>query len=216
MRPGKWTSRIVWGVVIFLAVAGVGLVVGRSLAMIQSSRTGVPPSEPYDLLFVQHRFTTLLHIVPGFLFMVLGPLQFVKRIRSRHIRLHRWSGRILLLSVAFLGFSALQMGFRAFGGANEAAATIFFASVFLFAFGKALFHIRRREMAAHREWVIRGFSIGMGIVTTRPVVGLFFAFTDLQLAEVLGIAFWIAFSLHLIAAEVWIHLTRPVVSRSSG
>lgn len=215
MRPGKWTSRIVWAGVILLAVIGVGLVVGRSFSLIRSSSTGVLPTEPYDLLFVQHQLTTFVHIVPGFFFMVLGPLQFVKRIRSRHIRFHRWSGRILLVSVAFLGISALRMGFRTFGGANEAAATIFFASIFLFSFGKALFHVRRREIAVHREWMIRGFSIGLGIVTIRPVVGLLSAFTDLQLAELLGIAFWIAFSLHLIAAEVWIHTTRPAVPRSS-
>ena len=30
-----------------------------------------------------------------------------------------------------------------------------------------------------------------------------------RLEEVLGIAFWIGFSLHLLAAEIWIHITRP-------
>jgi len=209
MKPGKWTTRIVWVVVVFLALSGVAMVAGRSVSMIQASRTGVEPSDPYALFFVQQRLITFAHILPGLLFMVLGPLQFVKRIRARHIGFHRWSGRVLLISVALIGFSALKMGTRAFGGPNETAATYFFASIFLFAFAKALFHIRRREIAAHREWMIRGFSIGLGIVTIRPVVGMFIAFSNMNQEEILGIAFWIGFSLHLLAAEIWIHITRP-------
>lgn len=210
MKPGKWTTRIVCAVVVLLALIGVALVAGRSVSIIQASRTGVEPSDPYDLLFVQQRLITFAHILPGLLFMVLGPLQFVKRIRARHIGFHRWSGRVLLISVALIGLSALKMGTRAFGGPNETAATYFFTSIFLFSFAKALFHIRRREIAAHREWMIRGFSIGLGIVTIRPVAGMYFAFTDMsRLEDVLGIAFWIGFSLHLLAAEIWIHITRP-------
>ena len=36
-----------------------------------------------------HPVLTLLHVVPGLLFMVLGPLQFVRKIRSSWIQVHR-------------------------------------------------------------------------------------------------------------------------------
>jgi hypothetical protein len=71
-------------------------------------------------------------------------------------------------------------------------------------------HIRRREIALHREWMIRAFSIGLAVATIRPIIGFFFAtsrFTGLTPYEFFGTAFWIGFVLHLIAAEAWIHST---------
>src|SRR5260370_1378403 len=74
--------------------------------------------------------------------------------------------------------SALIMSFQmAIGGANETAATTLFALVFLFALTKAFLHIRRREIAQHREWMIRAFAVGLAVATVRPIMGLFFAFS---------------------------------------
>jgi hypothetical protein len=49
--------------------------------------------------------------------------------------------------------------------------------------------------------------------TIRPIVACFFAtsrFTGLTPYEFFGTAFCIGFVLHLIAAEVWIHWSRPL------
>ena len=32
--------------------------------------------------------------------MVLGPLQFVRRIRAKHLAFHRWSGRVFFAAVS--------------------------------------------------------------------------------------------------------------------
>jgi hypothetical protein len=94
------------------------------------------------------------------------------------------------------------------GGANETAATTLFALLFLFALTRAFVHIRRREVTWHREWMIRAFAIGLAVATVRPIVGMFFALSNLSPREFFGIAFWLGFTLHLIAAEVWINYTR--------
>src|SRR6266567_2802854 len=56
-----------------------------------------------------HRALTLAHVLPGMLFMVLGPLQFVRRIRSSYPWLHRWTGRAFLIASLIVGCSALAM-----------------------------------------------------------------------------------------------------------
>src|SRR4029077_11197405 len=43
-----------------------------------------------------HPRYALLHLIPGVLLLLLMPLQFVRRIRDRHIQVHRWSGRLIL------------------------------------------------------------------------------------------------------------------------
>ena len=58
--------------------------------------------------------------------------------------------------------------------------------------------------------MIRAFSIGLAVAAIRPIVGVFFAtsrISGLTPHEFFGIAFWIGFTLHLIAAEAWIHAT---------
>jgi len=106
----------------------------------------------------------------------------------------------------------------AIGGVNQAAATTLFGTFFLFALCKAFWHIRRREVVLHREWMIRAFSIGIAVAAIRPIIGVFFAtspLTGLTAREFFGIAFWIGFVLHLIAAEAWIHTT-PAGQMTAG
>jgi uncharacterized membrane protein len=165
-----------------------------------------------DDLFARYPVLTLVHIVPGMLFMILGPLQFSPGIRARHLRWHRFSGRVFVVCGLVIGISAVVMSFGmpAIGGLNQAAATALFGVFFLFALSRAFWHIRRRQIALHREWMIRAFAIGLAVATIRPIIGIFFAtspLSGLTPREFFGIAFWIGFVLHLIAAEAWIRTT---------
>jgi uncharacterized membrane protein len=225
MRRGIGRQRALGSAVIFLALIGVAIGVRRTLHLVPIVAHGYRPtavsSNPrlaqlaaLDDLFARYPILTLVHIVPGMLFMILGPLQFSSRIRARHLRWHRLSGRVFVVCGLVIGISALVMSFGmpAIGGVNQAAATTLFGTFFLFALCKAFWHIRKREVALHREWMIRAFSIGLAVAAIRPIVGVFFAtspLTGLTPREFLGIAFWIGFVLHLIAAEAWIHTTIP-------
>src|SRR6266446_2435829 len=225
MEPGTRLRRALWSAVIFLAVIGVAVALRRIVhrwpilnhGYIPVATTSNPRAAQFvalDDIFARHPILTSVHIVPGLLFMLLGPLQFSSTIRARHLRWHRWSGRVFVVCGFVIGISALVMSFGmpAIGGFNQAAATTLFASFFLFALCKAFWYIRRCEVALHREWMIRAFSVGLAVATIRPIVGMFFAtsrFSGLSPHEFFGIAFWIGFVLHLIAAEAWIHATLP-------
>jgi uncharacterized membrane protein len=224
MEPGVRIRRVLWSAVIFLAFIGTAVGVRRMTTVVpvvlHGYHTPPPASNPVaaqfgalDDLFAHHPVLTLIHIVPGLLFMLLGPLQFSSTIRARHLRWHRWSGRIFVVYGFVIGISALIMSFGmpAIGGVNQAAATTLFGSYFLVALARAFWLIRRREVALHREWMIRAFSIGLAVATVRPIVGIFFAtsrLSGLTPREFFGIAFWIGFTLHLMAAEAWIHATQ--------
>jgi uncharacterized membrane protein len=209
-KPPKWLVQGIAGVVTLLASIGIFFVIRRMLTLANVIEPFVQPTYgAFDAEFARRPILTLIHIIPGFLFMVLGPLQFVPQIRARYIQFHRWSGRVFIIASVVIGVSALQMAFSmSIGGANETAATTLFAIVFLFTLGKAFYHIRCREIAQHREWMIRSFAIGLAVATVRPIVGMFFAFSRLSPHEFFGIAFWLGFTIHLIAAEVWINYTR--------
>jgi uncharacterized membrane protein len=227
MKPGARLDRGLWGAVIFLALIGVLVAVRRIVHVVPMAVGGYHPCPPasnpvaaqfgaLDDLFAHYPVLTLIHIVPGLLFMILGPFQFNSTIRARYPRWHRVNGRIFLICSLVIGISALVMSFGmpAIGGVNQAAATIMFGTFFLFALCKAFWHIRRREIALHREWMMRGFAVGLAVATIRPIVGIFFAtsrLTGLTPHEFFGTAFWLGFVLQLMAAEAWIHATQPRV-----
>jgi hypothetical protein len=129
-------------------------------------------------------------------------------------------GRIFIGAGLIVGATALVMGPQmAIGGANETAATMFFALVFLFDLLKGFRAIRSGKAAVHREWMIRAYAIGLAVTTIRPIIGMFFAtsrLTHLTPHDFFGTAFWIGFTLHLIAAEVWINYTKPLSVRTYG
>jgi uncharacterized membrane protein len=207
----KRTTSLLRTLSFVLAFIGLAMVVRRMLAL-----KGAIPSfnpgggEPFDLSFGRHPVLTMIHILPGAVFMILGPLQFLPRIRNRYPRFHRRSGRVFLLAGYIIGGSALVMPFvmMPIGGVNEAAGVLLFAIYFLTALSKAWWHIVHGRTARHREWMIRAFAVGLAVATIRPIIALFFAFTRLSPHVFFGTAFWIGFSLHAIAAEVWINSTR--------
>lgn len=217
--PPQWLTRLLWTAVILLALCGIGAAVHRAvvLAFPHLQASGGNPARVIDQAFVSYPALTFVHIVPGALFMILGPLQFIGSLRCRWPRLHRWSGRIFLALGFTIGLSALAMSYRAsIGGANERAATIFFATFFLVALSRGYIHARHCRFALHREWMIRAFAIGLAIATIRPIVGAFFAARSLSPHEFFGIAFWLGFTSHLIAAEVWINYTRAFPAVALG
>jgi uncharacterized membrane protein len=192
-------------------VIGVAAATRRTLVLFwpEALAGKYPPAAALDTGFARHMALTLVHIIPGALFLVLALLQFVPSIRANHLKIHRWLGRILVVTGLVIGVSALVMSFTMnIGGPNETAATTLFAILFLFCLIKAYRHIRRKEVARHREWMIRAFAIGLGVATTRPIVGVFFAFRKLSPHEFFGIAFWLGFTITFFAGEAWIDYTR--------
>jgi hypothetical protein len=61
----------------------------------------------------------------------------------------------------------------------------------------------------HRRWMIRAFAIGVGVGTIRIWIALFVITGLLDLPAAFGPAFWIAFTMHALAAELWLR-TRPL------
>ncbi|MBS1603117.1 MAG: DUF2306 domain-containing protein [Bacteroidetes bacterium] len=210
----KRISRLLHVIMFLPAAIGLAMAVRRGLA-IGGVATGSPPfgsAKGFDAEFSRQAIVTLVHILPGALFMILGPLQFLPRIRNNHPRLHRRSGVVVIICGYIIGISALVMPFflRPIGGLNEAVATCFFALYFLIALTAAWRAILRRDIIRHRQWMIRMFSIGVAVGTIRPIVVLFFVFSGLPPQVFFGTAFWLGFSLHLVLAEWWISYTRNV------
>ncbi|HEV2196775.1 MAG TPA: DUF2306 domain-containing protein [Candidatus Acidoferrum sp.] len=216
-HPNRTLVRFLWIAVIFLAFIGLAVATRRTIVLLKPGALSSPrnPAADLDAHFAGERTLVLTHILPAMLFMVLGPLQFVRGLRSRYPQVHRWSGRVFLTASAVVGASGLKLAFgKTVGGLDEKASIVLFGTFFLISLAKALWHALRREFVQHREWMIRGYAIGLAVATIRPIMGTFFAAALMsghapQPKEFFGTAFWIGFTLQTFAAEIWINYTRP-------
>lgn len=178
MNPNRTLVRLLWTAVVLLAFIGLAVAARRTIVLLRPGTLSAAknPVVQLDAHFANHATLTLAHILPAMLFMVLGPLQFARRLRSKYPQFHRCSGRIFLTASAVVGVSGLTMAFgKTIGGVDEKAAITLFGTFFLIALAKALWHALRREFVQHREWMIRGYAIGLAVATIRPIMGTFFA-----------------------------------------
>jgi hypothetical protein len=197
-RRPRWLLTLLW-ISIVIAVA---VVVRRLLALFQPSSSGPPQLATLDAFFAGHAALTLAHIVPALFFVLLIPMFYSRRFGDRV-----WTDRLLYGLGGVVGLTAYAMSVHAVGGWVERSAVLFFNSLFLLSLVRSYSYRQRGQLLLKRSWMTRAIAILLGIATTRPVMGIFFAtspLTHLEPKQFFGIAFWIGFSINTIAVELWL------------
>ncbi len=102
-----------------------------------------------------------------------GALQLIPQIRTRFIAVHRWNGRLFLLTAIAGALSGLYMIWVRGSRANFTAglATSLDAALII-AFGVLAWRaVRARDVATHRRWALRTYLVANGVWFQR--VGIF-------------------------------------------
>jgi putative flippase GtrA len=184
-------------------VIAVATVLRRVVALSTPPSPNAPPQlASLDAYFAAHATFTYIHILCALVFVMLLPLLFWRRTRSSLML-----ERVIFPLGLVVGITAYAMSTHAVGGWLERAAVLFFNTLFLFALYRAWSFARSRNRPQTQRWMLRAIAILLGIATTRPVMGVFFAtspLTHLTPAQFFGIAFWIGFSLNTVVMEFWL------------
>jgi uncharacterized membrane protein len=195
-----WIPPILWLLGSLAILSGLF----RTYLTMNSIVTGVMPEDPSDAHYVKNAALTLLHVVPGTMFLMLGPLQFIADIRKYWPKLHRWSGYVFIVSGITFAVTALVINFSfpPFGGQFKSLAVIIFSILELIVLGVALQAVRQRNFMKHRAWMMRAFAIGLAISTMRlffiPAYLLFGVPNDLTVA----LGMWIGFLVNTLIVEL--------------
>ena len=186
-------------------VIAIAVVVRRLIAFAHPSQSGPPQMASLNATFASHAGITLAHIIPAAIFVVLAAIVLLRRNSGE------WPERLFFPFGAVTGITAYAMSAYAIGGWIERSAVFVFDTWFLFSLGSAYLLRLHGETARKREWMTRAVGILLGIATTRPVMGVFFAtspITHLTPNQFFGIAFWIGFSINALVIELWLHSRR--------
>lgn len=201
LRAGFWVCIVI----------SVAVVVRRVVALAFPSQSAPPQMAALDRVFASHAALTLAHILPALAFVLLVPFAVLRRFSDVS-----WPERLLYPLGAVVGVTAYAMSVSSIGGWIERSAVLLYNTLFLFSLGRAWRFKARGQPREKRRWLVRAVAILLGIATTRPIMGVFFAtnaMTHLRPQQFFGFAFWIGFSINWITVEMWLHTT--VNSRTS-
>ena len=211
-RPGV-RDRSGWPVPLALVILSLIPVVSGSLRLIEVA--GGPQLMPTNLRIEASPAPLVVHVLGAAVYAILGAFQFSARLRRRHLTWHRRSGRILVgagLAVAGSGLWMTLFYAGAPGGNLLWVIRILVSTVMAASIVLGFAAIRRRDIPAHRAWMIRAYALGLGAGTQAFTEGIGEALlgtTDLSKALSLGSG-WL---INAVVAE-WV-IRRPSVRRTA-
>lgn len=94
--------RLLWLSTLVLVLISVAIVTRRALTLfgLVSASRARSEAPPLDDAFARYAPLTMIHIVPGLIFVVLGPFQFVRTLRRRRPPSWRGDLRLFVLTLA--------------------------------------------------------------------------------------------------------------------
>jgi hypothetical protein len=164
-RPTKPTT---WLVLAGLLLLGTLPLIFGALRL-QALATGTPLT-PNDARFFASPLPVIIHIVGAAGYALVGAFQFLTGYRRRAFGWHRAAGRVLTVCGLLVALSGLWMTLFYLpspnsGGLVYAVRVVFGASmvVALWLGFEAIF--RRRDVLAHRAWMMRAYALALGAAT---------------------------------------------------
>ncbi len=112
-----------------------------------------------------------MHMAGGTLVLLTGPIQFWTWFRNKFVHVHRIIGKVYLVGAGLAGLSAL--GISLISTCIPCRISLFLLSVFmLLSTSLAWITIRRRNIKAHRQFMVRSYVCALAFVTVR-IDGIF-------------------------------------------
>lgn len=147
-----------------------------------------------------------VHIFGGMLAIAIGPLQFIKALRRKNLRLHRTLGKIYAAAIVFIAApTGLYMAFYANGGIYSSIGFILMSLLWFYTTFMAVNTIRKKQVTEHIQWMVRSYAVTFSAVTLRlwvPALSL----ANFEYAFIIVITAWISWLFNLIVAEIIIKL----------
>lgn len=195
------TNKVAWFVFAFLGV-GVGLY--PLLYFFLDRQFGLLASKSDELLTdVFWNIGFYGHILLGGLALLIGWIQFSKKIRNTNLKLHRTIGKIYVIAALVSGSCGVFIAFNATGGLITTLGFISLGVIWLITTSKAFLAIRKGDIQLHQGMMIYSYAACFAAVTLRIWLPLLtIAFGDFTIAY--RIVAWLCWVPNIIFAYFWV------------
>ena len=161
-------KRVGWG----LLLLGAALMFLYAAVIYLQFDLDLAPKELQES-FKARPWVIYIHIFGAMVALIIGPFQFLTRLRDRYVNIHRWMGRIYLTGALFGGLGGFYVALYAFGEFSTRLGFASLAIIWLFTSFMAYKRIRAKNVQVHREWMIRSYALAFAAVTFRIWLGVF-------------------------------------------
>ena len=208
-KPSFW-KKFGWAVLLLMAVYPVLISLGYLTLDPQDFSFAAQTA-----VYLAHHAMLMVHIVASMLAILIGPFQFLPRLRKgRLLKVHRWLGRAYLLSVLVGGIGGLYMAQFAYGGLVARLGFATLAILWLYSGSRAYRQIRSKEIEGHRQWMIRNYALTLAGTMLRVWVPVFVIGLGLEFTLAYILIAWLCWVPNLLVAEWIIRRTRRSEPRS--
>lgn len=119
------------------------------------------------------RPTFYLHVVSGMAVILIGPFQFLKNLRNKHLNLHRALGKIYAYGILVVAApTGLIMAFYAEGGLWSTVSFLIMSALWFFTTIMAIVTVKKKDIIGHKKWMYRSYALSFAAVTLRLLVPL--------------------------------------------
>lgn len=197
--------KVLYQMVFWIPVAGFSLLLIYNTLPYFTFSKDFSFIEERSFLFESNFYNTCfyIHIAAGALCIGAALIQFSRYILKKSKAIHRFSGKIYVFVVLFLGApTGLYMSFFAKGSFGERALFMFMAGWWFVTTLYGLTTIHKRNVIAHKVWMMRSYAMAMTAVSFR-VFHIIFYLLNWGHLENYEISLWISVIGNMLFAE-WI------------
>jgi len=196
------TNKVAWFVFVFLAIL-VGLypllyfVIDREFGLLASKSDSLLSNVFWNIGFYGH-------ILLGGLALLIGWVQFSKKLRNANLKRHRNIGKVYVIAAIISGICSIYIGFYATGGLISSLGFISLGIVWLYTTIKAYLAVKDGDLQLHQGMMIYSYAACFAAVTLRIWLPLLtIAFGDFEVAY--RIVAWLCWVPNIIFAYFWVH-----------
>lgn len=158
------------------------------------------------LLFLKpvYTYSFYIHILAGMFCILAALTQFSTFILKKRKAIHIWMGKIYVVVVLLIGApTGLYMSFFAKGSFWERMLFMFMAMYWFYSTAKGLQTIKVKNVLAHKNWMIRSYSMALTAVTFR-IYHIMFYYFGIDHLHNYEISLWISVLGNMLVAEYFI------------
>ncbi|RZS99518.1 DUF2306 domain-containing protein [Aquimarina brevivitae] len=156
----------------------------------------------YTMAFFIHVFFSIFALLAGF-------TQFSKNILASYPSLHRSLGYIYMVSIlVFAAPTGFIIGVYANGGLSSQIAFCVLSLLWFYFTFSAFTAIKKRNIARHRNFMIRSFALTLSAITLRAWKFILVALFHPRPMDVYIVVAWLGWVLNLVIAEIIIYKSK--------
>ena len=180
MTPSRWPGIAQTTALLLVALLALPFVLYAANFGQAGLRNALP--EPHYIFSANlpANLAVFIHMGTGALITLLVPFQLIGPQRRRFPRLHRWSGRVIVIAAIITAIGGLiYIALRGtIGGMPMNAGFTLYGVLMLLAAVQTIRHARARRIDRHNAWALRLFWLALASWLYRVHYGLWYLATD--------------------------------------